>query len=714
MKYVVAFAQQLMLVVLSAFLMACGGSGGGSSNTSESSHQTSESAQPKSLSGTAIKGLIINGEVEVYGIRNGAKNAMLATTTTDNNGNYSLTIPGDYNGPILVEIKAKSDGSSQMMCDSATGCGNFIGLTELDSNQNGQIDFGELFPLDQNFQLNALVPNSVAQQANFSVDVTLITHLAAAYAASFPQGYDNLSAELSITQIANIFSIAENPLTLNTPSINDIESFNRAGTEEKIYALIASSLANVVTADLLSETIEALSDRFSVQSGQLVIKSESAETVTLLSLLEAAQANLNKLTEDNTELDFSGLQNQINTLVNGANGAENDSLTAGEGSPTSGSSELSKVAQFVNDLQYWQGVIAVSGADQEILFAGEDTALSLNYFQTPALQALALASQHSAIVAVPDLALDAACDSLGNFLLVLLCDSLVGSKSIEEICEVALNLSIFGVSLCDFLNDLTLPMGHGLWANYAIYDRTARIYGTLEGVTLDIEFSNAKRTRREIRFNVTGSVTSESAEILINSGNIRFLFDGGLSSNSLRLPEEVILKVDVVSNTATDSGSIGFTGEININAELDNITGSEQTGLEGINYSVNTDGEYLLANGQALSGKLTFTNDDNYAAQLAIQPADMTTTALLTFSSLDDFKLSWDGKQYSFSYDPQAPDLLTVSNQDNVSMSLDISLEDQPQVGEIAIGTAIYAEIEALNGSHIIRMPDNSEVLLYQ
>lgn len=96
MKKIATIATLLLLILV---LASCGGGGSPAANTT--------------VSGIASKGLIINGVVKIYSVTGGAKGALLAQTTTDDNGVYTADI-SPYTGPILVE----ASGSYQ---DEATG-----------------------------------------------------------------------------------------------------------------------------------------------------------------------------------------------------------------------------------------------------------------------------------------------------------------------------------------------------------------------------------------------------------------------------------------------------------------------------------------------------------------------------------------------------------------------------------------------------------------
>jgi hypothetical protein len=94
------------LVLLSlVVLTACGGGGGGGGS--------SPTASTVGVSGVASKGLLENARVKVYAV-SGGTTSLLGTTTTNANGEYSLTGLTATTNPIIVEIETTADTK---MCD---------------------------------------------------------------------------------------------------------------------------------------------------------------------------------------------------------------------------------------------------------------------------------------------------------------------------------------------------------------------------------------------------------------------------------------------------------------------------------------------------------------------------------------------------------------------------------------------------------------------
>ena len=95
------------LAALSLFalfaLSACGGGGGG----------PAAPAVKTVVTGVASKGLIVNGTVKIYALANGVKGALLASVSTDANGNYTLSLNWPYQaqpGKYTVEVITARNG----------------------------------------------------------------------------------------------------------------------------------------------------------------------------------------------------------------------------------------------------------------------------------------------------------------------------------------------------------------------------------------------------------------------------------------------------------------------------------------------------------------------------------------------------------------------------------------------------------------------------
>lgn len=103
-----------LVLVTAATLAGCGGSGG------DASVPTAALPMPTSVSGTAVKGMIKQAKVLVCRIVNGVPeaDASCASTTTGNDGSYSVALNDGFSGPAMVKVMA---ATASTMMDETTG-----------------------------------------------------------------------------------------------------------------------------------------------------------------------------------------------------------------------------------------------------------------------------------------------------------------------------------------------------------------------------------------------------------------------------------------------------------------------------------------------------------------------------------------------------------------------------------------------------------------
>lgn len=105
------------MVLASALIMTgCGGGGGGGGSVSP----TVALPSPTSVGGTAAKGIIKQAKVLACRIVSGAPeaDASCASTTTGNDGSYSVTFSDGFTGPAMIKVMA---GAASTMVDETTG-----------------------------------------------------------------------------------------------------------------------------------------------------------------------------------------------------------------------------------------------------------------------------------------------------------------------------------------------------------------------------------------------------------------------------------------------------------------------------------------------------------------------------------------------------------------------------------------------------------------
>jgi len=112
-----------MALATALTLSGCGGGGGGDSGST-----AAVSPATTSVSGTAAKGIIKQAKVLVCKIVNGVPEADVscASTTSGNDGSYSVAFSDGYTGPAMVKVMP---GTLSKMMDETTGTYIDYGMT---------------------------------------------------------------------------------------------------------------------------------------------------------------------------------------------------------------------------------------------------------------------------------------------------------------------------------------------------------------------------------------------------------------------------------------------------------------------------------------------------------------------------------------------------------------------------------------------------------
>lgn len=705
----------LCSAVLGLTLSGCGGGGGSSAPVSPGT------AAPVTtqVQGDVVKGIIRDGVVTAYQLDNGIPSQTIASTRTDALGRFSFQFT-EYDGPVYIEVSSHPDGT-WMTCDSADGCGPFSGISDLDSNQNGIIDFGEEFKVPGDFLLTAAISSD---HLGSPFSVTTLTHLATQLAQTYPQGVNDISIVVAASLLEDLFSVQgigrSQVINLANP-----ESVNRASELQLQYSLIASALMGLSNDQGFMAVLHALSSQLQSQQGQLISHGADDGAVTLLDLTEQALKTAQHL---NLSTVGDLFRNRKNAILAQAAG----SLTEAKASPTAAGETAQIIDAFMQDLTSWQGYLSLSPDQPSFANVVSSIGVSTGSDLTRMLQAIAIAGQYGPVVALPDLALGAACDTLGNALAKITCRMLIANRSLEEICEGSLNLVIFNRSLCDILNDLTLPLGNGLKGNFALYDGHARIYGTRNEVEVDITFTAQSRSGTRYGFSVTGYAATETGEMNITDGRFDFTFEDAVDIRNLKLPENAsgAIQVNYQQFTNEVNGeSTSFAGNLVVDLDLAGVRlegdGEEPTleGLENIALSLQAEGAFESQYGDHFDGSLSLNGgpDSHINVQFETDLPDYSDRATITLNSspaqlaegrIEDLSMSWGGKHYTTLYFFQPAWGTRIRNQDGVQLDLDLSVDDGETAGWLYHKGTRYGRVSPLNGSLLFELSDGREVVL--
>lgn len=354
------FRQLILSGVLGAslFISACGGGGGGAPSTQPP-------AQNNAVSGSATKGVIANGKVSAYAIRNNAVDGSkaIASTTTDAAGKYTLSI-NDYTGPVSIEIIAQAD--TTMLCDVPFGC---------KATSDGDIiEFGKPVPLANSaFTLRAFIPRV---DKTISASITPLTHMAAQYAESQLANGDAATAiDSANSRVANLFKLDGDLLALAPPDIT--KANNTASKQANQYALLSAAFASIaLSADKLAETINQAASNFSSHNGQLTMvdRDNSLGEITLASITGAALSMTSAAAaEGKLDSAVTNAAEELFFLNSLATDATEDSASTASSSATSGANELAKTKALIGDIR------ALASAGQNYLTLNGKN--SLNSFE---------------------------------------------------------------------------------------------------------------------------------------------------------------------------------------------------------------------------------------------------------------------------------------------------------------------------------------------
>lgn len=128
--------QLFTLACVTALMTACGGGGSSNSTASGSTSPGGSSpatppttpVAPLTLTGVASKGILSNAWVKVFAVTpQGPSSEVLASGRTDENGRYSLSIPGD-SGPFVVQVETVA-GETRMLDETQRWQGEFRSMT---------------------------------------------------------------------------------------------------------------------------------------------------------------------------------------------------------------------------------------------------------------------------------------------------------------------------------------------------------------------------------------------------------------------------------------------------------------------------------------------------------------------------------------------------------------------------------------------------------
>lgn len=257
------------------FLSACGGgqqsTGTGEETTSSSSTETTTTTQtsdePTVLEGRAVKGLVLNAQLDAYILENDSRRHV-GSTQTDDQGHYSLEL-SDSSGPVVIEMTPAGDGSSTMVCDAVDGCGS--------------AGFGQEFPLPTDFFISSLI---IPSDSTSGGSITPLTHIAAEWAQAMPGAVTDQHVKLARARVAGVFQIDSGFTFHDEPDLTDPQSLDGADEASARHSLISAAFLERAadTEDTLQDVIDGYTQSLTNHAGQV----ENQGTYSLYNLFDAA------------------------------------------------------------------------------------------------------------------------------------------------------------------------------------------------------------------------------------------------------------------------------------------------------------------------------------------------------------------------------------------------------------------------------------------
>jgi len=245
------------------------GCGGGSSPfdrqpVGPQPHQTT-------VSGNAVKGAVRNALVTVSPIAGGAVGEPIAATaTTDVFGDFAITGTQSLSGPVLVELRAAADGTSSMVCDLPRGCGGGMG-------------FGDVFPLEGDFKLRALIPDISGGLQGISLNI--FSELAATLVLDGAGTIDGGAITAANNQVVGLFDLDGPPFRLNVRDPSG-DRFPEVDADDQLASLLSVGILGSVSESPRHDigfALEGFRQAFLNAGGQIPVAGETADD-PLLSL----------------------------------------------------------------------------------------------------------------------------------------------------------------------------------------------------------------------------------------------------------------------------------------------------------------------------------------------------------------------------------------------------------------------------------------------
>lgn len=663
-----------VLILLAVFCLSLQGCGNSSDDaaTNDSATTTDDfeehplvsgSSKSATISGTVTGGLVDNALVVVLGAiaDNSPPDRLLAAGYTDN-GSYRINIPAEYSGAIEILVKADNKFSSvaTMICDAWPGCGNAPWPGLYDSNQNGEVDFGEKFTLPENFEMRA-ISFAEPDAAGINISVTPMSSLAAAYVKNIVQGFDQISVGLANARIANLLGMKIDFVT--KPAADITVGLAALDYEQLIYGIWSGAfLALVDDVNRVDVVFQQLEENFIFNDGQWLLFSGNNDAFTLAKLLQEALLITEALIDQNNQLaEFKNYLLSQLALAMASEGEYSDV----ESSPGAGLTAEAQVSLFLDDLVSLGALLNLS--DVETFGFADQIALAHESMLSDAtVSALAATGKYAlALSLIPDIAsnedvLPYLCTFVSG-VAGTVCTNLAETYTLEEICEG--NITFLGINFCALLEPyltIEIPsLEEGLTVTFNVLTRDVVVVGELNDQQVDLLFTVPDFYQGENIFaEVSGSIANA-----YDTFNVQGQFEINLTADQVFLDE--------IMNFSIDSGKLA--GYLVLASSSASGAGSSAT------ISFGTVSTYTVGFVSML--------DDGEAAQVVVMGE------LVDFTPMpDSTSMEYSGRMLNISTTTEGS-ILNAFNQDGIETEFYMDLVGDGKLGAIYLDNVLYADV---------------------
>ena len=545
------FRRSLLRIAVASFFIGIGGCTSNSTSSEGQIHYVT--------SGTAAKGIVQHGLIEVYELdANGNSLRLVGKTTTNAQGQYEATLDDRYDGGILL-IKLKAGPETKMICDV----------------QGSSCNFGEAIGLDSDFELEALVPPP--EQGNkIKAQVTPVAAMAAARARALG-AIDERNVERALAEVSELVGVD----ILTTPPADITRKTTGDGNDDGI--VYAAFLAGIGKIALEPENggLQAGLEKFAESFADG--KFDPADPVRLDALITEVTDQANK-----TGIQSARLSSRL-AIVQAELDANDGVFDPEPGNSNGDTNDVAKAKALIGDLRSWVDSIEKLESPASAFGDEVDTVTTL---LDP--EATALTAQYTSVVEAVVTALEnrlAAGTSIGSWLVP------VGTAgSVTVVGTESANGASYAVS-----NPQGLPNLSGLSLLLETSLKSADLKQLLNGQPV---------TANGLVLGIQGEITSTNVRMSIDNMKLDATFAGNYrfdpTANDATPPAIQAASFDGEVEIEAPGRGVGFAGDIAIQLTQLANRNAEGVGLE----EISLDGVVNGSSGKSFSSRIRLTIDN--------------------------------------------------------------------------------------------------------